>query len=183
MGHFLSWLLVFVFVSLFFIPFAASGQPCPPVDVNLSVANQDQTWWMVLLDFLLQLVAPVAIAVLTTLGSIAVRKWGKKMDADKQEALIRLTDNLITSGISFAEEQGRKALRIGNTRTEGAHKLSMATEFVSRQLHSSGLPKIAEEELIRLIESKLAQERARPNGVVPSEPSMNINGKQATITG
>jgi len=161
----------------------AFGQPCPPVDVNLAIGEQTQTWWMVLLDFLLQLVAPVAIAVLTTLGGIAVRKWGKKMDADKQEALVRLTDNFITSGISFAEEQGRKALRVGNARTEGAQKLSVATEFVSKQLSSSGLPRIAEGELTKLIEAKLSQERARPDGVVPSVPIVECSvEKQATTT-
>lgn len=159
------------FIVVFFVPLMVLGQqPCPPVDVNLSMDEQAQAWWMVLLDFLLQLVVPIAIAVLTTMGGIAVRKWGKKMDADKQEALIRLTDNLVTSGIGFAEEQGRKALRAGNVRTEGAQKLSVATDFVSRQLSSSRLPAIAEEELVRLIEARLAQERAKPDGVVPSEP-------------
>jgi len=154
----------------------AQDNPCPPVDVNLSLAEQAQTWWMVLLDFLLQLVTPIAIAVLTTLAGIAVRKWGHKLDTDKQEALIRLTDNVITAGISFAEEQGRKALRADKVKTEGAQKLSMATEFVKTQLDQSGLSGIAEEELVKLIEARLAQERAKPDGVVPSEANEDSEG-------
>jgi len=159
------------FVVVFMIPALVLGQnhPCPPVDVNLSVADQAQTWWMVLLDFLLQLVTPIAIAVLTTLGGIAVRKWGKKLDTDKQEALIRLTDSLITSGISFAEEQGRKALKVDAVKTESAQKLSLATEFIAQQLSSSGLPGIAEAELVKLIEARLAQERTKPDGVIPDD--------------
>lgn len=162
-----------VFVVVFVIPALVLGQesPCPPVDVNLSVADQAQTWWMVLLDFLLQLVTPIAIAVMTTLAGIAVRKWGKKLDTDKQEALIRLTDSLITSGISFAEEQGRKALRTDNVKTESAQKLSMATDFIAQQLSASGLPGIAEDELVKLIEARLAQERTKPDGVIPDDDS------------
>jgi hypothetical protein len=160
-----------IFAVVFMAPVLVLGQDhlCPPVDVNLSVADQAQTWWMVLLDFLLQLVTPIAIAVLTTLAGIAVRKWGNKLDTDKQEALIRLTDSLITSGISFAEEQGRKAFRTDNVKTESAQKLSLATEFISRQLSSSGLPGIEEDELVKLIEARLAQERTKPDGVIPND--------------
>jgi len=157
------------FIIIMFVPMLVFGQPCPPVNVNLSVADQAQEWWMVLLDFLLQLVAPIAIAVLTTLAGIAVRKWGHKLDHEKQEALVRLTDSVITSGISFAEEQGRKALRFDKVKTEGAEKLSTATDFVAQQLSASGLPGIAEDELVKLIESRLAMERAHPNGVIPGE--------------
>mgnify|MGYP001025393841 CR=1 FL=1 len=160
---------LFIFAIIFALPALALGQPCPPVDVNLSVADQAQEWWMVLLDFLLQLVTPIAIAVLTTLAGVAVRKWGKKLDTDKQEALVRLTDSLITSGISFAEEQGRKALRTDKVKTESAQKLSMATDFIAQQLSTSGLPGIAEDELVKLIESRLAQERTKPDGVIPDD--------------
>lgn len=162
--------VLMAFAAILLLPSLALGEPCPPVDVNLTVGEQAQTWWMVLLDFLLQLVTPIAIAVLTTLAGIAVRKWGKKLDADKQEALIRLTDGLITSGIAFAEEQGRKALRADKVKTESAQKLSLATEYIQNQLDQSGLPNIAAEELQKLIESRLQQERAKPGGVVPSEP-------------
>lgn len=158
-----------VFSAVLTIPVVAAAHPCPAVDVNLNMAEQAQTWWMVLLDFLLQLVAPLSIAVLTTLASVAVRRWGRKLDQDKQEALIRLTDGLVVSGVAFAEEQGRKALKAGGVKTEGAQKMSMATEFVSRQLAASGLPDIARDELTQLIESRLAQERAKPDGAVPSD--------------
>lgn len=164
-------LLLFVFfVAVLMAPTVASGEICPPVDVNLNMSEQ-QAWWMVLLDFLLQLVVPVCIAVLTLLARIAVQRWGSKLDNEKQEAVIRLTDGLITAGVAFAEEQGRKILRVQGKKTEGARKLSMATSFIAEQLAISGLPQIAEQELTRLVESKLSQERARPDGVVPSDPS------------
>lgn len=60
-----------VFAVVVVIPAAVAGEPCPPVDVNLSMEGQVQAWWMVLLDFLLRLVTPIAIAALTALGG-----WG-----------------------------------------------------------------------------------------------------------
>ena len=169
-----KWIVLAVFAAAFVLPALALGQPCPPVDVNLSVADQAQEWWMVLLDFLLQLVTPIAIAVITTLAGVAVRKWGKKLDHEKQEAIIRLTDGIITSGLSFAEEQGRKALRVDKVKTESATKLQSAVDYIRQQLDSSGLPNIAEEELKQLIEARLQQERTKPDGVVPSEPADTI---------
>jgi len=164
-------LVLAIFAVALVLPSIAAGQPCPPVDVNLSVADQAQTWWMVLLDFLVQLSAPLVTMILGVLGTWVVRKLGRKWDAEKQEAVIRLTDNMIAAGVAFAEEQGRKALRKDNVKTEGADKMQSAVDFVRQQLDASGLPNIAEEELKKLIEARLQQERAKPDGIVPSEPA------------
>lgn len=169
-----------VFMVVLVLPAMAAGEPCPPVDINLSMEEQVQTWWMVLLDFLLQLVAPIAVAVLTALAGVAVRKWGKKLDQDKQEVLVRLTDNLVTAGVAFAEEQGRKALNAGHPRSKGAEKMELATRFVQRQLMESGLPLMAEQGLRERIESRLAQERARPDGVISSDPDAKTSAATTT---
>jgi len=158
-----------IFGAVFIFAMVASGEPCPPVDVNISLADQAQEWWMVLLDALLQLVMPIAVAVLTTLASIAVRKWGKKLDSDKQEAIVRLTDGIVVAGLSFAEEQGRKALRVDKVKTESASKLQAAVDFIQGQLDQSGLPQIGKDELVKLIESRLHQERAKPDGVIEGD--------------
>lgn len=160
------FLVTFVIIS---VPWVVVGQPCPPVDVNLSVADQAQTWWMVLLDFLVRLSAPLLTTVLGVLGAWFVRKLTRKWDTEKQEAICRLTDNLITAGVAFAEEQARKVLRVENVKTESADKLQAAINFVQTQLDQSGLPNIATLELTNLIESKLHQERTKPDGVVLSE--------------
>ena len=160
-----------VFAAAFVLPALALGQPCPPVDVNLSVADQAQEWWMVLLDFLVQLSAPIVTMILGVLGTWVVRKLGKKWDAEKQEAVIRLTENMVGAGVSFAEEQARKALRTSKVKTEGAQKMQRAVDFIREQLDASGLPSIGEEELKKLIESRLHKERVRPDGAIASEPA------------
>lgn len=159
-----------VFVWLFLCSPLAFGQPCPTVDVHLAVRDQAQIWWMVLLDFAVQLSAPLVTAILGVLGTALVRKLTRKWDAEKQEAATRITQDLIRGGVAFAEEQARKALRTTQVKTEGAEKLQSALDFVRERIDASGLPNIAEGELTRLIEAKLQQERARPDGVVPSDP-------------
>jgi len=157
------------FAGVFLISSIALGQPCPPVDINLSVADQAQVWWMVLLDFLVQLSAPIVTMILGVLGTWLVRKLTKKWDAEKQEAVVRLTENMITAGVSFAEEQARKALRTGGARTISADKLQDALDFIQDQLDSSGLPGVAKDELEKLIEARLQQERSKPDGIVPAD--------------
>lgn len=166
-------LLTFPLVFLFSMVVFGQVNPCPPVDVQvINDAAQQQEWWMVLLDALLQLVAPFAIAILSTLASIAIRKWGKKLDVDTQDRLIGITDNLIASGVSFAEEQGRKALKGGEDQTDGARKLQHAVDYIQEQLDESQLPQIGTEKLQRLIEARLHAERTRPDGRIPSEENV-----------
>jgi len=164
-------ILLATFAVVIVLPSVAMGQPCPPVDVNLSVADQAQEWWMVLLDFLVQLSAPLVTGILGVLGTWLVRKLTKKWDTEKQEATVRLTQNMIQAGVAFAEEQARKALKTDRVKTESADKMQSAVDFIQQQLDASGLPGIAEAELTKLIEARLQQERARPDGAVPSEPA------------
>jgi hypothetical protein len=161
-----------LFVAVLFVPTLVVAQPCPPcppVDVNLSVADQAQEWWMVLLDFLVQLSAPLITAILGVLGAWLVRKLTKKWDVEKQEAMVRLTDGFITSGIAFAEEQARKALRTDKVKTKSADKLQSAVDYIEGQLSSSGVQTIAQDELVKLIESRLQRERSRPDGAIPND--------------
>lgn len=150
-------------------PAVAGAQPCPAVDINLTTPEQAQVWWMVLLDALVQLSIPLLTAVLGVLSTTAVRKLTRKWDAEKQESAIRLTENLVVAGVAFAEEQARKALRVHNIKTSSAEKLQRAVDFVHEQLDQSGLPGVARAELMNMIESKLQQERSRPDGVVPGD--------------
>ena len=169
-----------VFAAAFVLPALGLAQPCPPVDVNLSVADQAQEWWMVLLDFLVQLSAPLVTMILGVLGTWMVRKLGKKWDVEKQQAAITLTQNMVGAGVSFAEEQARKALRTSKVKTEGADKMQSAVDFVMEQLDASGLPAIGEAELKKLIESRLHQERSKPDGIVASEPADALPTPEAT---
>jgi len=171
-----------MFPVVFLFSLVAFGQPCPDVDVQIvNEAAAQQEWWMVLLAALMQLVAPVVIAVLGTLSSIAIRKWGKKIDVDTQDKLITLTNSLITSGVSFAEEQGRKALKVGEDQTEGSQKLQHAVDYIQERLEESQLPQVGTEQLQHLIESRLNAERANPNGTVPSDTVEALGTSTTTV--
>ena len=173
-------LFLVTIVVVFILPLIAFGQPCEcsPVTVSIApvaaaAAEPVQEWWQALLVGLMDSALPIIGTVLGTFATLAVRKWGKKLDTEKQDSIIKLTNDFIGAGIGFAEEQGRKALNDGADRTEGADKMAEAMGFIQERLKASGLDKMAEVELKRLIESKLAQERVKPDGVVLSEPPTN----------
>lgn len=163
-----SLFMLATLVVIFLLPSLVLGQPCAPIEVSVGATPEpQQEWWMVLLDALVQLTAPLVTGILGVLGAWLVRKLTKKWDVEKQEKVLRLTDGLITSGVAFAEEQARKALRVGDGKTAGAEKMQAAVDYVQGQLDASGLANVGQEELIKLIESKLHQERTKPDGVVP----------------
>lgn len=162
MKQLLAAILVFAVVALF--PAFVLSETCPPVD------EPTQAWWMVLLDFLVQLSAPLVTTILGVLGTWVARKLTRKWEAEKQESLARLMEGTLMAGVAYAEEQARKACRAGGIRTEGTAKLQTALDFVRMQWGQSGLPEIAEGELRQLIESRVQRERARPDGVIPSDP-------------
>lgn len=172
-------------VAVFIVPLIAFGQPCECSPVTVSVVpaavELTQEWWQVLLVGLMDSALPIIGTVLGTFATLAVRKWGKRLDVEKQDGIIKMTNDLIGAGIGFAEEQGRKALNDGAERTPGAEKMGSAMDFIQERFEASGLDKMAEVELKRLIESKLSQERAKPDGVVPN--TLPTNGNTATING
>lgn len=166
--------LVFLipFLLLFLAPSLVLGEvcpPCPPVELNVSQDQPVQEWWMVLLEFLVQISAPLLTAILGVLGTWLIRKIGKKWDTENLEKVLKLKDGLITSGVAFAEEQARKALKSGEDKTDSAKKLSAAVEYIQEQLDNSGVEAIAEEKLVHLIEAKLHMERTKPDGVIPND--------------
>jgi hypothetical protein len=63
-----------IFFVVLTIPSVLSAQPCPPVDVNLSMSEESQQWWMVLLDFFVRMSVPLVTAVMSVLGAWMVRK-------------------------------------------------------------------------------------------------------------
>jgi len=172
----MRFIVVVLFAFLILTPSMVLGQPCPPIDVNLNVDEQTQQWWMVLLDFFVQLSAPLVTAILGVLGTWAVRKLTKKWDIEKQEAAIRLVDGFVVSGVAFAEEQARKVFRADQVKTKGAEKMQSAVDYVQRQISTSGVGEIAQNELVELIESRLQMERAKPDGIVPSDSVVTIKG-------
>jgi hypothetical protein len=166
------WLVVRVAVVcvVLSIPSVLAAQPCPPVDVNLSMDEPTQQWWMVLLDFFVRISAPLVTAVVGVLGAWVVRKLTAKWETEKQEAVGRLVDGFVVAGVALAEEQARKVLRVSGLRTPGVEKLQTAVNRVEDQIRASGLPEIMRSEITSLVESRLQMERAKPDGIVPSDP-------------
>jgi len=171
----MSWRMVagiLVFGALSLIATAAFAQPCPPVDVNLTMeqAADTQEWWMVLLSFLVQIVSPLLETVLVVLGGWLIRKLSRKWSDDKQHAALSIYNRIVKDAVAFSEEQTRKALRSDGVKTESAEKLQVAVDYVEARVGEAGLDTLAQDAIRDLLEARLHKERTKPDGVIPSDP-------------
>jgi hypothetical protein len=143
---------------------AQAGTPCPPCPpcppVEVEIAQATQAWWEILLSYLVEIVASLMLVVIPVLVRAALAKWGEKLSVDKQVAVQRLVDGVLGSAVAFAEEQAKKALHDGGERTPGAQKMDQALAYAKRQLESSGVGVIAEEDLVAWMEARLHLQRA-----------------------
>lgn len=118
-----------------------------------------QSVWQALAVNGLQIAAGL---IMTYLGYV-IRKYVK------DKGMADMLEQSMTKGVAWAEEQGRKALKTGAP-IKSDTKLELALEFVLRELQDRGYPELAREKLARYLEAKLSAERAKPDGVVPSDP-------------
>ncbi len=122
-------------------------------------------WWAVLLDALLTLSVPTAIAVLTVLLvkllTVLRIKTHAELGGKDEEAV----DTIVRRAVGFAEEQARKALKAivdGSAVAvplSGEQKLAMAISAATDWLQTRGFPELLAGDIESRIEAALQSER------------------------
>lgn len=109
---------------------------------------------------LLPVAVTILVGVLSTLGTVAVyyikKWWGIRIAASQQDE-IRL---LAIEAINYVEEQARKALIAKDATPDSDTKAEMAVKYIVNQAKSQGLPELARDRLVELIESTLMGTRS-----------------------
>jgi|GEM_PF-2580684 len=106
---------------------------------------------------------PVALIILvgvvgaaTKVGLAYLEKWtGAKVSQVQREMLV----NLAEDAVYFAEEQARKALRAGDPTPDSDTKMETAFKCATDHAKDLGLPEMARDRLVELIESQLMKDR------------------------
>ena len=114
----------------------------------------------VCLDALLPVLATVLTGVLTALAGLAIaylrKKWGLQITAAQEDAI----DAAILDGIEYAEEQARKRLKSGSGITTASDaKLDLAVTHAIMEMRRMGLPEMARDRIVALIEARIEQVR------------------------
>ena len=119
----------------------------------------------------IEIIAYGAVAVLTLLAARLIRAIERKFNVDiPDEWELELT-RLIDKGINYAEEQGRKQLKIVGEKLRMNESLELAANFVLDIGESRELDKLGKEKLKKLIESRLGlirEELPDAQDVVPN---------------
>lgn len=100
------------------------------------------------------ILATVLGTVLTVLLSGLVKKFGSKLDVETKERLDSLIGGITHQGVAYAE-QWAKNLKKSGTEVASNQKLYKAMEYIAAEIRKYKLDQLAEEELVKKIESVL----------------------------
>ena len=128
-----------------------------------------------IIHWLFVIAIPVVLALFGALLAYIKKKHGWEMWKEMKEML----DGLIVQGISYADEQAKKALKKAAKPLPPEDKLKTAVDFVATQVEDLGLPQKAGDALAKLIEAKLNEERH----YMRIRESDSLKAKQMVSTG
>lgn len=129
---------------------------------NIAWASEgDPVWWQVALAHMLQIVITIVTPTLVLLARKLVLAAVEKSGLEASERHLALVDALVNQGISYAHEQGRKALKQGSTIPADERKKA-AVDFIAAELEATGLAYAGSEQLEKLVEAKLNMRRDDP---------------------
>lgn len=108
---------------------------------------------------LVPIVAMLLVAVIGALVSVGVayiKKWtGVQIGKAQREEFADLAEG----AVYFVEEQARKALRAKDPTPDSDTKMEMAVQYVIAHAKAQGLPEMARDRLVELIEANLMMDR------------------------
>jgi hypothetical protein len=128
---------------------------------SLAFSQANQAWWQVLLTHLIEIAAVVLTPALIVVSRAFAASLAKKANIELAERQFALLDDLVNKGVSFAHEQGRKALKSNGT-ISAEDKKAAAVNFVAQGINHLGLPGAGQELLTQFVEAKLNLRRDDP---------------------
>ena len=111
-----------------------------------------QTWWQLLLNNIITIVFSIITPVLSFFVWRLLARYKINLE-------LSAIDSITSKVVSYGEEAAHKALKDGQPLTAGADKMKVAVDIAQSLMTQYKLPKLAEETLIKLIESKLGEGR------------------------
>lgn len=112
-----------------------------------------------LAEQLLPVVGVILAGVLSALGGLLVFYLQKWAGVKITQAQVDMLDDIIVDGIEYAEEQARKALKAKDPSPGSDSKLETAIAFIVTEARRKGLPEMARDTLVKVIESRIEDVR------------------------
>lgn len=112
-----------------------------------------------LAEHIIPVVGVILAGVLGVVGTALVRKLAALVGVKITHEQLRTVEALAVRGVAYAEEWALKKVKNEGKRPAGPDKLEAALEFVTPMARRAGLPELARDELVKLIESALGEKR------------------------
>lgn len=125
------------------------------VPAAAEAAETAETSWLGVLSPIISMVVKIVTPILLILGAWAAKRLGTKLGLELTAKQLQLVDKTIKHGINWVEAWAAKK----EQKPSSDEKLKTCVNWVAGQLAASGLPKIAEEKLIELIEAQLKYDK------------------------
>lgn len=142
---------------------------------RIAFAQETQAWWQLALTHLIEIaitvITPSLIIIARTYAKVLAERNGIEL-AERQYTLL---DDLVNKGVSYAHEQGRKALKADKP-LSSTEKHAAAVEFVNSGLKHLGLVDASKDLLAQLVEAKLNLRRDDP--VAPGKIARTNAGRE-----
>lgn len=116
-------------------------------------------WWQDILANLVEIAFVVLIPVVLLLGRAFLRWLQKKLDFDIDVSTTAKLESILFDALAYAEEQALKAIKKGEPKPGPETKLETAIAYVFARVKELGLPELARDSVVKLLESKLNQTR------------------------
>jgi len=113
-----------------------------------------------LAEELLPVVVTILVSVLSVLGTVAVyylKKWAGITVSDRQRSMFAL---LALDAVGYTEEQARKALKAKDKTPDSDTKRELAVKYMVNHAREMGLPEMARDRIVEIVESALMDTRS-----------------------
>lgn len=130
---------------------AESGATVAPT-VTPAAPEAVDTGWMHIIGQLSEIAIGVLTPIILLLAGWAAKKFGEKLGIENTKLIESVLDSLAHKAIHWAEAWAEKQA----DKPSGEQKMQVAMQFMIDMAKKYNLPDIAEEKLIQLIESSLA---------------------------
>ena len=120
-----------------------------------------------LLPTILVIAVPVVLVIVRNL----INKFTEKLSAETKSTVQDMVDNLVASGISYAEQYAKTQEKAAREKIDGSHKLEIATMYIISEINKQNLPQLNAQEISNRIDSYLGIETIeRQKGNSNEEP-------------
>lgn len=120
------------------------------------------------MDYVMQAVVLIVTPIVLLLAKRAIQIVEQKTGLTATQQQLALVDDAVYKGVAYAEEQGRKALKVDEPAVESNMKRQIAAEFALDMIKNHNAADISRDYLLKMVEAHVSMSREPFDKKVPN---------------